>query len=80
MENKIAIVGIIVSDIDAVEKVNAVIHEVRDYVVGRLGVPYRDKHVSVISLIIDAPLTVINALSGKVGMIDGVSCKVLTTK
>ena len=80
MENKIAILGIIVSDINAVERVNAVIHDVRDYVVGRLGVPYRDKHVSVISIIIDAPLSVINSLSGKIGMIGGVSCKVLTTK
>ncbi len=80
MENKIAVVAIIVSDFDAVEKVNATIHEFRDYVIGRQGIPYRERVVAVISLVLDAPQEKINSLSGKLGMIKGVSSKVLTTK
>ena len=80
MENKIAVVAIIVSDFDAVENVNATIHEFRDYVIGRQGIPYRERGVAVISLVLDAPQEKINSLSGKLGMIKGVSSKVLTTK
>ncbi len=80
MENKIAVVAIIVSDFDAVERVNATIHEFRDYVIGRQGIPYKERVVAVISLVIDAPQEIINSLSGKLGMIKGVSSKVLTTK
>lgn len=80
MENKIAVIAIIVEDYTQVEKVNDLLHEARDYIVGRLGVPYRKKEVSVISVVIDAPQTVINAISGKIGMINGVSSKVLVTK
>ena len=79
-ENKIAVVAIMVNDFDAVEKVNATIHEFRDYIIGRLGIPYKQRNLSVISLVMDAPHELINSLSGKLGMISGVSSKVLTTK
>ena len=80
MEDKIAVIAIIVKDYESTEKVNSVLHEFRDYVVGRLGIPYKKKNVNVISVVVDAPQETINGLPGKLGMIEGVSSKVLTTK
>ncbi len=80
MENKIAVVAIIVSDLNAVERINSLLHEFGEYVIGRLGLPYKKKNVNVISVVMDAPPEKINGLSGKLGMIEGVSSKVLTTK
>lgn len=80
MENKIAVLAIIVSDYAAVEKVNSVLHDYRDFVVGRMGIPYRLKNVNVISVVLDAPIEAVNGLSGKLGMLSGVSSKVLTAK
>ena len=79
-ETKIAVVAIIVNDYESVDKVNSVLHEFRDYIIGRQGLPYRQKHLSVITVILDAKNEVINSLSGKIGMIKGVKSKVLTTK
>ena len=80
MDNKIAVVAVIVSDYAAAEKVNAVLHDFGEYVVGRLGLPYRQRNVNVISVVFDAPAEIINSVSGKLGMINGVSSKVLTAK
>ena len=79
-ENKLAVLAIIVSEEPAAEKVNAVLHEFRELVVGRMGIPYRGRGVNVISVVLDAPQDKISSLSGKLGMIDGVSSKVLTAK
>ena len=75
MENRIALLGIIIEDGGAVERVNTLLHEFADFIVGRMGIPYREKGVSVISVVIDAPTTTINSLTGKLGMINGVSAK-----
>ena len=80
MESKIAVVAIIVSDVNAVDKINSLLHNFADYIIGRMGLPYKQKNVSVISVVMDAPQEIINSLSGKLGMINGVSSKVLTTK
>lgn len=80
MENKIAVVAIIVSDTDAVERINTLLHTFGEYIIGRLGLPYKERKVNVISVVMDAPQEVINSLSGKLGMINGVSSKVLTAK
>lgn len=80
MDSKIAVVAIIVSDITSVDKINAILHDFGEYIIGRMGLPYKEKKVNVISIVMDAPQTVINSLSGKLGMINGVSSKVLTTK
>jgi putative iron-only hydrogenase system regulator len=80
MESKIAVVAIIVSDKEAVEKINSLLHDFGEYIIGRLGIPYREKKVNVISVVVDAPQEIINSLSGKIGMIKGASSKVLTTK
>lgn len=80
MENKIGIIAIIVEDYSQTDRVNALLHDARDYIVGRLGLPYKKKGVSVISVVIDAPSEIVNALSGKLGMLGGVTSKVLLTK
>lgn len=80
MENKIAVVAIIVSKWESVERVNAILHDFRDFVIGRMGIPYRERGVSVISVTLDAPQETLNSLSGKLGMVDGVTSKVLVSK
>ncbi|MBQ3116453.1 MAG: iron-only hydrogenase system regulator [Clostridia bacterium] len=80
MDSKISVVAIIVSDTDAVEKINALLHTFGEYIIGRLGIPYKQKGVNVISVVMDAPQEIINNLSGKLGMIPGVKSKVLTAK
>ncbi len=80
METKIAVVAVIISDNESVNRVNEIFHAFSEYVVGRLGIPYREKGVNVISIILDAPPQVLNSLSGKLGMINGVTSKVLITK
>ena len=78
MDNtRIAIIGIIVSDLNAAEKVNALLHEYADIVIGRMGIPYKKKGVSIISVAVDGEMGIINALTGKLGMIEGVSSKAL---
>lgn len=80
METKIAVLAVIVNDLSAVEQVNSTLHDFGEFIIGRMGIPYREKGVNVISIVIDATQEVINSLSGKIGMIKGVKSKVLTTK
>lgn len=75
METRVAIIGIIVEKEEAVESLNAVLHAYRDHIISRMGVPYREKNIHIISIAIDAPQDVISALSGKIGKIEGVSAK-----
>ena len=80
METRIAVIAIIVEDSGSVEELNAILHQYAHYVVGRTGVPYHPKKVSVISVILDAPQAEISALSGKLGMLSGVSSKTVYSK
>ena len=80
MENRIAVVAIIVTKGESVERVNAILHDFGDYIIGRLGLPYKQKNLNVITIILDAPQEIINSLSGKLGMTDGVASKVMLTK
>lgn len=75
MQTRIALIGIIVENRDSVEALNHLLHEYGPYIVGRMGVPYREKQVNIISVAIDAPQDVINALSGRIGRLDGISAK-----
>lgn len=77
MEKRVAVIGIIVENSESAEKINAILHEYATYILGRMGVPYQKKKISVISIIIDAPQPVISALSGKLGKLEGVSTKAL---
>lgn len=80
METRIAVIGIIVENQDSAASINSLLHEYGQFIVGRMGVPYREKKVSVISIIIDAPQDAISALSGKLGMIPNVSTKTVYSK
>jgi putative iron-only hydrogenase system regulator len=80
METRIAIIGIIVENTDSVEKMNSVLHEYREYIVGRMGIPYPKRQIQVISVIVDAPNDVISALSGKLGMLPDVTTKTIYSK
>ena len=80
MDTKLAVIAIIVENPDSVETLNHLLHEYSAYIVGRMGVPYRQKGVSVINVILDAPQNSISALSGKIGMLDGVMSKTVYSK
>jgi putative iron-only hydrogenase system regulator len=80
METRIALVGIIVEDTEAVEGVNQILHEYGKYIVGRMGIPYKEKNVSIISIVIDADNNIISSLSGKLGMIKGINVKTVYSK
>lgn len=80
MESRIAILGIFINELDSASKINDLLHEYSQYIIGRMGIPYKDKQVSVMSVIIDGPNDVIGALSGKIGMIKGVNVKALYSK
>ncbi|WP_455056892.1 TM1266 family iron-only hydrogenase system putative regulator [Jutongia sp.] len=75
METRVAVISIIVEQEDAINELNSLLHEARKYIVGRMGIPYRLRGVSIISVVIDAPQDAISALSGKIGHLKGVSAK-----
>lgn len=75
METRVAVIGIIVENGESVEKLNAILHEYGEYIIGRMGIPYRQKKISVISIAVDAPQDIISALSGKIGRLNGISAK-----
>ena len=80
MDRRIAILGIIVENTDSVERVNGLLHEYREFIVGRMGMPYRERGISVISVVMDADTNTVSALSGKLGMTPGVSAKAVYSK
>lgn len=75
METRVAVMGIIISCPDSVETLNGLLHEYSTYIIGRMGIPYREKNISVMSVAIDAPMDVISALSGKIGKLEGIAVK-----
>lgn len=79
-ETRIAVIGIIVEDKAAVGEVNRLLHEYGEFVIGRMGLPYEKKGVNIISVVVDAPMDKISALSGKLGKLPGISAKSLYSK
>ena len=75
MPTRVAVISIIVEDLTAVDQLNALLHENGEYIIGRMGIPYREKSINIISVAMDAPMDVINALTGAIGRIEGVSAK-----
>ena len=75
METRVAVISIIVSNNENVPKLNDILHEVAPYIIGRMGIPYRERGISIISVALDAPQDVISALSGRIGALPGVSAK-----
>ncbi len=80
MENRISVVSIIIEDTEMSSKVNELLHNYSQYIVGRMGIPYKDRGVSIISIVMDAPADETSSLSGKLGMLKGVSAKTLVSK
>ena len=80
MESRVALIGIIVENTESAAELNAVLHGYGGYIIGRMGIPYQKRGISVISVALDAPPDVINALSGKLGRLDGVSTKTVYSK
>lgn len=75
METRVAVISIIVEDSDSVTRLNELLHEYAPFIIGRMGVPYRQRNISVITVAMDAPQPTISALSGKIGALPGVSTK-----
>jgi putative iron-only hydrogenase system regulator len=75
METRVAVMGIIVENMQSVEKLNNILHEYGSYIIGRMGIPYRVKNINIVSIAIDAPQDIISAVSGKIGKLNGISVK-----
>ena len=75
METRVAVMGIIVEETGSVDQLNTLLHEYGSYIIGRMGIPYREKKIHIISIAIDAPQDSISALAGKIGNIRGISVK-----
>lgn len=80
METRLALIGIVVENNVSAKKLNEVLHEYGEYIIGRMGLPYRKRSISVISVVVDAPADVISALAGKLGMIPDVSTKTVYSR
>lgn len=75
METRVAVMSIIVEKNESVEKLNSILHDYGEYIIGRMGIPYRQKKINIISIALDAPQNTISTLSGKIGQLEGVSVK-----
>lgn len=80
MDNRVALIGIMVENPDSIERMNQLLHEYGSYIIGRMGIPYRERSLSIISIVLDAPMNQISSLSGKLGMLDGISTKTIYSK
>ena len=75
METRVAVMSIIVENSEAVERLNSILHEYGEFIIGRMGIPYRKRKVNIIAIALDAPQNTISALSGKIGCLPGISVK-----
>lgn len=80
MENRITALSIIVEDPESVEALNAVLHVYAPYILGRMGIPYREKGINIICVALDAPMDTVNALTGKIGRLPGVNAKAVYSR
>lgn len=80
METRVALLGIVVESYESVELLNRLLHQYNQYIIGRMGLPYREKHINIISIVLDAPADIISSLAGKAGMLEGVTAKAIYSK
>ena len=80
METRVAVISIILEDSASVQAMNEILHQHAEYIIGRMGIPYRAKGINIISVAVDAPLNVINTLTGRIGRLSGVSAKAAYSK
>lgn len=79
-QKKISVISIIVEEPSEAPRINELLSQNGEYIVGRMGIPYRDRDMSIICVVLDAPANVVSSLSGKLGMINGVTAKTVTSK
>ena len=75
MENRVAVIAIIIDHVEKSGAVNAILHDYNEWIIGRMGLPYRSRNVYIINIVVDAPVDQINAIAGKLGKLDGVTAK-----
>lgn len=75
METRVAVMGIVVENTNSIEVLNALLHEYGSYIIGRMGIPYREKNINIISIAIDAPQDTISTLAGRIGKLEGIGVK-----
>ena len=80
MENRVAMISIIVENKDSIEALNVILHQYGNYIIGRMGIPYEKKNINIISIAVDAPEDIISAISGKIGRLNGISSKTAYSK
>lgn len=80
METRVALLGIIVENTEEIDRLNKILHEYSEYIIGRMGIPYSRKEMNIISIVMDAPQDKISAMSGKLGMLKGINSKVIYGK
>ena len=80
MDSRVAVIAIIIEDINSAEQVNALLHEYGEHIIGRMGIPYRSRKINLISVAVDAPQDTISAISGKIGRLKGVSAKTVLSQ
>ncbi len=80
MDTRVALIGIIIENTESVERLNNLLHEYGQYIIGRMGIPYREKNINIISVVLNAEADVISTLAGKLGMLNGVSVKTIYSK
>lgn len=74
-KTRVAVAAVIIENPDSVEPLNRILHEYSNYIIGRMGVPYREKNISIISIALDAPQNIISSLTGKIGKLPGITTK-----
>lgn len=79
-ETRVAVIAIIVEKMEAASEVNAILHEFSEFIVGRMGLPYRERRISVINIVLDAPTDKINAIAGRLGRLEGVTAKAVCSE
>ena len=80
MDSRVAVIAIIIEDINSAEQVNAILHEYGEHIIGRMGIPYRSRKINLISVAVDAPQDTISAISGKIGRLKGVSAQTVLSQ
>ena len=80
MDSRVAVIAIIIEDINSAEQVNAILHEYGEHIIGRMGIPYHSRKINLISVAVDAPQDTISAISGKIGRLKGVSAKTVLSQ
>ena len=79
-ETRVAVISMIIDDNDSAAQINALLHDCREYIIGRMGIPYREKGLNIINVVLDAPMDAVSALSGKLGRLPGVTAKAVYSK